>query len=71
MWGADSPSLDFSERRVKKRTWPRWNGMSVLPTATDIVGPPRHVRFVPVSEVAAPIRLFRPSGRNEVGRAPD
>jgi hypothetical protein len=29
----------------QKRKWPRWNGMSVLPFTTDIVRPPRHVRF--------------------------
>jgi hypothetical protein len=69
MWGADSPPLDFSERRVKKRTWPRWNGLSVLASTTAIVRPSRHVRFVPLSEVAAPIRLFRPSGRTRA--APD
>ena len=31
----------------QKRKWPRWNGMSVLPSTTDIVRPPLHVRFVP------------------------
>jgi hypothetical protein len=28
----------------------RLNGMSVLPSTADVVGPPRHVRVVPVSD---------------------
>jgi hypothetical protein len=35
---------------VERRARPRWNGMSVLPATTDIVRPPRHVRFVPEAE---------------------
>jgi hypothetical protein len=34
----------------QKRKSPRWNGMSVLPSTTDIVRPPRHVRFVPSAD---------------------
>jgi hypothetical protein len=42
----------------QKRKWPRWNGMSVLPSTTDIVRPPRHVRFVPSPEVSRFIDHF-------------
>jgi hypothetical protein len=37
----------------QKRKWPRLVGMSVLPSAGDIVGPLSHVRLVPKPEVAA------------------
>jgi hypothetical protein len=30
----------------------RLNGMSVLPPTADVVGPPRHVRIVPVADVS-------------------
>jgi len=35
------------------------NGMSVLPSTADVVRSPRHVRFVPISEVNALIRSPR------------
>jgi hypothetical protein len=40
---------------------------SGLPLKADIAQYRRHFAFVPVSEVAAPIRLFRPSGRPRWG----
>jgi hypothetical protein len=41
-----------------QRTVARLNGMSVLPSTADVVGPPRHVRVVPKTEVAALPRDF-------------
>jgi hypothetical protein len=45
-------AVDECQLRVRKRKWPRWNGMSVLPSTADIVRPLRQVRFVPEPEVA-------------------
>jgi hypothetical protein len=36
----------------QKRKWPGFSGMSGLPPGADIVRPPRHVRKVPLPEVA-------------------
>jgi hypothetical protein len=36
----------------QKRKWPRYNGMSVVPSRADIVRPSRHVRFVPRTDSA-------------------
>jgi len=47
----DAPgSVWTTSAEGQKRKWPRWNGMSVLPSTTDIVRPLRHVRFVPVAD---------------------
>jgi hypothetical protein len=43
----------------QRRKWLRLNGTSVLPSRADIVRLPRHVRFVPISEVATLIRSAR------------
>jgi hypothetical protein len=40
--------------------------MSVLPSTADIIRPLRHVRFVPVSDVA---RLFEEGALPDIGRA--
>src|SRR5712671_6691454 len=44
----------------RSRKLARLNGMSVLPSTADVVGPPRYVRFVP--EAANPQRTFTPIG---------
>src|SRR5258705_6606896 len=40
----------FVSAQGRSRKLARLNGMSVLPSTADVVGPPRHVRFVPVSD---------------------
>jgi len=37
----------------QSRKLARLKGMSVLPSTADVVGPPRHVRFVPEAEMAS------------------
>src|SRR5260370_38264256 len=45
--------------RGKSRKLARLNGMSVLPSTADVVGPPRHVRFVPSSGHTLPLSKHR------------
>jgi hypothetical protein len=55
MWGADSPSLDFSERplRGQKRRFDPLPVTSGLPPITDIIRPPAQVRLVPTTDSGA------------------
>ncbi len=39
----------------QKRKCPGSRGTSVLPSGADIFSPPRHDRFVPISDIAAVI----------------
>jgi hypothetical protein len=43
----------------QNRKCPRLHGMSVLPSRADIVRLPRHVRFVPMSDIAMPKSVIR------------
>jgi len=46
------------------RTSASLNGMSVLPSTADVVGPPQHVRVVPSHKVAA----LQPAAREQEPR---
>src|SRR6478672_9022731 len=41
---------DVKSGSGQSRKLARLNGMSVLPSTADVVGPPRHVRFVPTRD---------------------
>jgi len=43
----------------QSRKLARLNGMFVLPSPADVVGPPRHVRVVPGADIGSPIRSPR------------
>ena len=46
----------------QKRTCAVQNGMSALPPKADMCGAKRYVRFVPVADIDASIRLLRQRG---------
>ena len=45
--------------RGQSRKSARLNDMSVLSSTAEVVGPPRHVRFVPITDILPPKRVWR------------
>jgi len=54
----------------QSRKLARLNGMSVPPSTADVIGPPRHVRFVPQPDSCAAANWTLVSRRNGCGRLP-